>query len=48
MKKQEALNIINDIFGDTNVSPEQTLDELREIKEDVEMKILCLESDLQP
>jgi len=36
---QFAKNYINMVFADTSVSPEETLERLRELKEDIEIKI---------
>ena len=46
-KVQVALQAIDNIFGDTSVSPETTLDQLEEIQADLEMKVDCLKNDIR-
>lgn len=44
---QEIIKAIEKLFGDTSVAPEDTLDALKEIQGEVEMKIGALEADLE-
>lgn len=45
-KKQIALDAINEVFGNTSVSPETTLERLEELREEIDGKIELIESDL--
>jgi hypothetical protein len=49
MKRKIALAIeaVDNIFSDTSVSQEETLDALAEVRESIEMKIECLKSDIR-
>jgi hypothetical protein len=44
---QAAEAAIEKLFSDTSVSPEECLANLRGLKDDLEMKIDCVESDLR-
>lgn len=45
-KKQQALDAIDELFGDTSVSATTTLENLEEIRDEVESKIECIKADL--
>jgi len=44
---QRALDAISAIFSDTSVPPEQTLEQMEEIRSDVEAKCQVLEEDIK-
>lgn len=44
---KEALDAINKVFSDTSVSQETTMDTLRELRDDIEMKMECIRVDLK-
>lgn len=44
---KKILREIDELFGDTSVSQETTLDALKEIRDDLESKIGCIEADLE-
>jgi hypothetical protein len=46
-KTKQILKLLEELFGDTTVSQQETLGELREIQSDLEMKIGCIEADLE-
>ncbi len=45
-RKEVILQMINELFGDTSVPVEKTLDEIMEIKEECEVLIEAMQSDL--
>lgn len=45
-KRQKAIDLIDDIFGDTSVSKETTLEHLEEILDAVEGKVDLLRSEI--
>lgn len=46
MKEKEIVEAIRDFFGDTSRAAPETLDGLRHIRDEIEMLILAVESDL--
>jgi hypothetical protein len=46
-KKDAASAAIDELFGDTSVPKETTLEELEELQSDVESKIDCLKEDIK-
>jgi len=44
---QQSKEAIDDLFSDTSVSQEVTLDALKEIREQLDLLIECIESDLE-
>jgi hypothetical protein len=46
-KKNEALKIIDELFGDTSVPNTTTLDLLEELQSEVDSKIEALKSDIK-
>lgn len=44
---QSAKKAIDDVFSDTTVPAEETLDRLMDIKDEIDMKIDAIESDLK-
>jgi hypothetical protein len=46
MNKDQVLNAINGLFSDASRSPRDTLEDLKQIVEEVEIMIDALESDL--
>lgn len=46
-KKELIIKAIDELFGDTSVPPETTLDQLQEIQSDAESKIYAIEGDLK-
>jgi hypothetical protein len=45
--KKEALELIDQLFGDTSVSKRQTLDLLEDIQSEVDSKIDALRADIK-
>ena len=45
-KVKAALDAIDEVFSDTSVSQQETLDSLSELAEDIEMRIGAIEYDL--
>lgn len=46
-KIKSAKSAIDDIFSDTSVNAEETLDALKELRDEIEMKIEVIEADLE-
>jgi hypothetical protein len=46
-KKQEIIDKINELFGDTSFSQHETMDALKDIAGECETLISAIESDLQ-
>jgi hypothetical protein len=47
VKKDEALKAIDELFGDTSVPKETTLDLLQELQSEVDSKIDALKGDIK-
>ena len=47
MSAAEIIKQIDELFGDTSVSPQETLDQLQEIRCELDSKIDCLEYDIK-
>ncbi|TAK59477.1 hypothetical protein [Methylobacter sp.] len=45
--EQAATDAIDAVFSDTSVSPDETLERLKELRSDIEMKMHCLEQDIK-
>ncbi len=46
-KKQDILDAIDELFGDTSVPAKTTLDQLEEIRDEAQSKIDALKHDLE-
>jgi hypothetical protein len=46
-KLKAALDAIDEIFGDTSVCQQTTLDALEELQSDLDLKIDCIQHDLK-
>jgi len=46
-RKKEALELIDQLFGDTSVSKKETLDALEDIQSEVDSKIDALRADIK-
>lgn len=46
MSKQQILDAIAELFGNTSVPNTTTLEELEEIRDEIQTKIDCVKSDL--
>ena len=44
---QAALTAINNVFSDTTVTQGTTIEDLRELKTEIEMKIECIKADIK-
>ena len=44
-KKDQAIKVIRDLFGDTSVPPEQILEDLEEVKDEIDNLIATLNGD---
>lgn len=43
----DAISAIEKVFSDTSVSQNTTIERLNELKDDIEIKIACIESDIR-
>lgn len=47
LTKEQIIEAIDELFGDTSVSPEETLEALMDIRGNLDMKIGAIEADLE-
>jgi len=46
-KLAKTLAAIEELFSDTSVTQENTLEQLEEVRDDIDMKIECIKNDLK-